>query len=351
MFAGCNRRQSITATAATNAAGRHSRERMEIRRNNFDVTNSIDTTDVASVSRAVAHIFEKRYPGNATDTLDRAFADVARMYEGKYPGYRACDTEYHNLQHTLDVTLAMARLMDGYELSGDGDEAIGPRLFEFGTVAALLHDIGYIRHNKDTRHQNGAEYTLTHVSRGGKFIEDYMSLIGMDDLASIAGEILHFTGYEKPIDEIRIPASIFRLLGSLLGTADIIAQMSDRCYLEKCRDRLFPEFVAGGLAKPGTRHTAGDNAISSPEELVSNTPDFYRTAMSRLDDVLGGVYRYAEDHFGGQNLYLEEMDKNVHYAGTVGAQKALHRLRRQAPTPLPDSDRGEDVTTAEPNQD
>jgi hypothetical protein len=318
---------------------------MEIRRNNFDVTNSIDTTNVASVSREVVRIFSERYPGSDTGTLIRAFDDVARMYLGEYPGYRACDTEYHNLQHTLDVTLAMARLMDGYEASGDGARSIDERLFVFGVIAALLHDIGYIRHNKDTRHQNGAEYTLTHVSRGGRFIEDYMSQIGMDDLASVAGDILHFTGYEKPIEEIRMPSPVFRLLGSLLGTADIIAQMSDRCYLEKCRDRLYPEFVAGGLAKPGVQSAAAANAISSPEDLVSNTPDFYRSAMARLDDVLGGVYRYAENHFGGRNLYLEEIDKNVNYAGTVGAQKALHRLRRQAPEPLPEGSLAEDLTS------
>ena len=84
-------------------------------------------------------------------------------------------------------------------------------------------------------------------------------------------------------------------------------------------------------------------ASSSPEELVSNTPEFYRSAMSRLDGALGGVYRYAEDHFGGRNLYLEEIDKNVNYAGAVGTEKALHRLRRQAPEPLPDNKAGEDV--------
>ena len=39
-----------------------------------------------------------------------------------------------------------------------------------------------------------------------------------------------------------------RKLGHLLGTADLIAQMADRCYLEKCRDRLYPEFVLGGIA-------------------------------------------------------------------------------------------------------
>jgi hypothetical protein len=317
---------------------------MEPRRNNFDVTNSIDTTDVASVSNAVDRIFDELYPNNSKNILDRSFADVDRMYRGEYQGYRACDTEYHNLQHTLDVTLAMARLMDGYERSSDRCEPIGPRLFVFGTVAALLHDIGYIRHSKDTRHQNGAEYTPTHVSRGGKFIEHYMGSIGMEDLAPIAGEILHFTGYERPVNEIKTPARIFRLLGNLLGTADIIAQMSDRCYLEKCRDRLYPEFVAGGLASPGTKRPFGEFAFSSPEQLVSNTPDFYRSAMARLNDELEGVYRYAEDHFGGKNLYLEEMDKNVNYAESVGSQRALHRLRRQPPASLPDGETGDDGT-------
>jgi hypothetical protein len=33
-------------------------------------------------------------------------------------------------------------------------------------------------------------------------------------------------------------------VGQLPGTADLIAQMADRCYLEKCRDRLYPEFRA-----------------------------------------------------------------------------------------------------------
>ena len=35
-------------------------------------------------------------------------------------------------------------------------------------MLALYHDCGYIRHRKDTRHSNGAEYTKVHVSRGGR---------------------------------------------------------------------------------------------------------------------------------------------------------------------------------------
>ena len=67
--------------------------------------------------------------------------------------------------------------------------------------------------------------------------------------------------------------------------------------------------------------------------------------MSRLDDALGGVYRFAEDHFGGHNLYIEEINKNVDYAGTVGEARALHRLRRQAPDPLPETNPDEQVVS------
>ena len=68
----------------------------------------------------------------------------------------------------------------------------------------------------------------------------------------------------------------------MLGTADIIAQMSDRCYLEKCRDRLYPEFVAGGLAHSGSGEVPSTAKFLSAEDLLRKTPDFYRIAQQRL---------------------------------------------------------------------
>ncbi len=305
---------------------------MKSRRNNFDVTNQIDTTDISCVRREVNRIFKLLYPGAPAPALERSFGDVGRVFRGDYPGYQACDTGYHNLQHTLDVTLAMARIMDGYERSRDCGEPIGSRLFVFGTVTALLHDVGYIRHQNDTRHQNGAEYTLKHISRGAKFIEEYMRVIGMGDLAPAARQIVHFTGFERPASRIRVPSRVFRLLGNMLGTADIIAQMSDRCYLEKCRDRLYPEFVAGGLAEPGGQHAVDSTLFFSPRDLVSRTPAFYRTATRRLNDVLGGAHRYAQNHFGGENLYLSEICKNISYAEAVARSRDLSLLRRTPPS-------------------
>jgi hypothetical protein len=159
----------------------------------------------------------------------------------------------------------------------------------------------------------------------------------MAELAPIASQIIHFTGYERPIPKIRVPNLTFRLLGNMLGTADIIAQMADRCYLEKCRDRLYPEFVEGGLAaRDEGDHRAGV-MFTSAEDLVTKTPGFYKTATVRLNDHLGSAYGYANKHFGGQNLYLDEISKNVHYALEVAEQHDLSLLRRTPPQPDEDS--------------
>jgi hypothetical protein len=302
------------------------------RRSEFDVTNEVKTTDPAAVSGEVHRIYLELYPSGSPAVLNRAFADCSSLYVGEYPGYHRCDTSYHDLQHVLDVTLAMARLMNGYERSRDRSTPIGDRLFAFGIVTALFHDIGYLRHRHDTRHRNGAEYTLKHVSRGARFLEQYMSEIGMADLAAVAGSIVHFTGYEVPVHEIEVPNLLFRMMGNMLGTADIIAQMADRCYLEKCRDRLYPEFVAGGLASDGVRSASRPMVLfHSAKELLTKTPNFYRTASLRLSEQLGAAYRYMQRHFGGQNLYLDEVSKNVRYAERIAEGGDLSLLRRNPP--------------------
>ena len=301
------------------------------RRNDYDVTDRVNTTDPAAVNAEVNRIFLELYPKASTHLINRCFRDLTRLQAGEYPGYHACDTDYHNLQHSLDVTLAMARLMDGYERTQTRGPELGARLFRFGIVTALFHDIGYLRKFNDTRHRNGAEYTLKHVSRGAKFLEDYMNRTGMAELAPIASRLIHFTGYEKPIEKIDVPNLSFRLIGNMLGTADIIAQMADRCYLEKCRDRLYPEFVEGGLAARDESDQRVSVVFRSVEDLMQKTPRFYKTARLRLNEHLGGAHGYMEKHFGGQNLYLDEIDKNMQYASAVAEQQDLSLLRREPP--------------------
>jgi hypothetical protein len=303
---------------------------MNFRRNDFDVTNRINTTDPVCVKLEVERLYRSLYARAHPTVLNRAFDDVVRLYRGDFPGYTKCDTEYHDLQHVLEVTLAMARLLDGYERSRADGPAIPERLFQLGTVCALFHDMGYIRRVSDTRHRAGAEYTTTHVSRGARFLREYLPTIGMPEHADVAGLIVHFTGYERPVASIRVPDPIFKLLGSLLGSADIIAQMSDRCYLEKCRDRLYPEFVAGGIARKRT--DAGEVVVfESGEDLLRKTPTFYRNATHRLDVDLGGAYQFARTHFGGNNLYMDAVKQNIRFAERIHPQGEIV-LRRQPPS-------------------
>ena len=303
---------------------------MRERRNDYDVTNRVNTTDPQGVSREVCSIYEGLYQQAIPETLGGAFTDLASLYRGEHPGFRECDTDYHDVQHVLDVTLGMARLMDGCVRTTSTD-IISERLFRFGIILALYHDCGYIRHRKDTRHANGAEYTKVHVSRGARFLEEYLPSIGMADLAQAAARTIHFTGYEMPVDRIKVPGPEFRLIGNLLGSADILAQMADRCYLEKCYDRLYPEFVRGGIARK--RHKDGSEEIifSSAADLIFKTPRFYEGATKRLKQDLGGCYNYIEPHFGGQNLYFDELEKNISHAKAIAVEGDISLLRRRPP--------------------
>ena len=304
-------------------------------RNDHDVTNSIRTTDPARVGAEVIRLYKGLYPGAASEELERAFADVTALYGGQDPEYHPCDTGYHDLQHVLEVTLAMARLLDGYQRGRrEGDPPLTQDFFLVGVLTALFHDFGYLRRRKDHKHRYGAEYTLIHVSRGSSYLRRYMRALGLPHLAMAAATLIHYTGYERPAETIRVSGTLLRRIGQMLGTADIIAQMSDRCYLEKCRDRLYPEFVLGGLA---ARRTLGSRTLpgfASGDDLVRKTPGFYQNASKRLDTQLAGAYEYASHHFGGRNLYLEEMQKNIHHAERVAQAPGPELLRRQPPSTL-----------------
>jgi hypothetical protein len=267
--------------------------------------------------------------------MDQAFRDFGALYRGQYPGYHACDTAYHDIQHVLDVTLAMARLIDGYERGRVGLQPLDAPMFRLGVIAALFHDCGYVRALDDTEHKTGAELTLTHVTRGARFLKDYLPRIGMSDAADVAAALIHFTGYETPVAQIRVPTLAHKLLGSLLGSADIIAQMSDRCYLEKCRDRLYPEFLAGGIARRRLPDGKDEVLYRSGDDLVRKTPFFYQGATRRLNTDLGGAHRYAQNHFGGQNLYIEELKKNIEFARAIKDEADRIALKRTPPSTIP----------------
>ena len=311
-----------------------------MRRNDYDVTDRVRTTDPAAVSAEVLRLHRSLFDPAPAGQLLKAFHDATALYQGRHPDYCACDTGYHDLQHVLDVTLAMARLLDGYQRGRRaGEEPLTPQVFLVGVLSALFHDFGYLRRRNDRKHRHGAEYTLTHVSRGAAFLRCYARELGMEEKhARAAAMLVHYTGYERPAETIRIDDTLLRRVGQMLGTADIIAQMSDRCYLEKCRDRLYPEFVLGGLAGRRRAGMLKLPVFASGQDLVHKTPAFYESAVKRLDLQLARSYEFARSHFGGgDNPYLEEIGKNVRYAERVAATPDAELLRRQPPSTLVDS--------------
>jgi hypothetical protein len=302
---------------------------MQDRLNQNDVSNRVDVEDPSRVRDAVLALFAARYPGTDLAPLARAFDDVGALFEGSFPGYLACDTLYHDVRHTLDMSLAMARLIDGHERSCAAADRLGPRRALLGVLVALLHDTGYLKRASENHVENGAVFTKVHVSRSADFISSYLPQLGFGAEAPLAARLVHFTGYEMDIDDIRVDEPKDRMLGCLVGTADLIGQMSDRMYLEKCRAFLYREFVWANIA----RETLSDGRevvrYSSPEDLIIKTPGFYEyVARTRMERKLGGVDRFAAAHFDGPNLYQSEIDRNMSFLRQVIETAKFDRLRR-----------------------
>lgn len=298
------------------------------RRNHYDVTNKVLVSDPWAVRDEVVRIVRLRYPQADTGALEQAFERFAVLFAGELDGYHGCDTWYHDAQHSLDCTLVMARLAHGHEEVNEPEQRLGPRRIVLGLIAALFHDAGYIRHVDDTE-THGAEFTLYHVRRSGRFLAEFLAEVGFADQAPMAEEMVHFTGYEIELDRIDVHAPLDRRLGFLLGTADLLAQMSDRCYLEKCRDCLYPEFEICGLA--GEPREGGPTPVyGSPEDLLRQTPDFVdQVWRERMDQYFEGVYRYAAIHLDGRDLYLDAIRGHLarldEAQQTEGIYKGLRR--------------------------
>src|SRR5947209_8114535 len=126
---------------------------MQDRLNQNDVTNRVNVENPANVREAVLRLFAVRYPGADFAGLEHAFDDCHALFAGRHPGYLGCDTLYHDMRHTLDMTLAMARLVDGHDRSCAPTDRRGP---------TRPHDRLHGRHRRPDRPDVGP-----HVPREG----------------------------------------------------------------------------------------------------------------------------------------------------------------------------------------
>lgn len=303
-----------------------------LRRNDYDVTNSVQVSSTEAVAAAVRELYLAGWPGASFERVSRAFAQFDLLFTGRLPGYHGVDTVYHDRQHTLDMTLATARLAAGYERTCAPAMRLGADRAALALVVSLFHDAGYIRESGDAEHRNGAEFTLNHVTRSARHLAHFLPTVGMETWVPVATRVVHFTGYEMRIGDIDLPDRRDRKLGHLLGTADLIAQMADRCYLEKCRDRLYPEFVLGGIAATADADGAPRVRYSSGLDLLRQTPQFVKdTRIGRLEGEFEHAYRHVEPLFEGRNPYMQAIDANLAYLDRVLRTGRWPMLRRNPP--------------------
>ena len=283
----------------------------------------VDTSRPERVLDEVKKIFLTYYPSGEFSRIKKNFGIIVKVFRGLHRGYRPCNTEYHNLGHTMDALLATARLVDGRNMEGPLlDCGLAVNLFN----AALLHDTGYIQEEWDTD-GTGAKYTSNHVERSILFLgKNGAELgIGSGDAATVE-RLIRCTGLSVDLDTISFDSDDERFAGCLLGTADLMGQMSDRAYLEKLIF-LYNEFREAGI--PG---------FNTEFDILRKTVDFYEITLARLKGPYMAVYGMAQLHFRERfsldaNLYMDAISRHIAYLHKIiedDSTNFRHKLKRGA---------------------
>lgn len=185
------------------------------------------------------------------------------------------DALYHNVEHTMLVTLVGYDIMRGRRLLRDTTASDYAHVL----IACLFHDIGYVRGILDGDSEDGfvvdakggkarlprgssdAALMPYHVDRSKLFVMDRVKKL---DAARIA----------DAIEATRFPPAISASGedGILVRAADLIGQLGDPHYLRKA-NALYYEFEEVGMNK--------QLGYASPADLVDLYPQFYWGNVSK----------------------------------------------------------------------
>jgi hypothetical protein len=189
------------------------------------------------------------------------------------------DALYHNVEHTMLVTLAGYDIMRGRALLIPTDASDFAHLI----FACLFHDIGYVRgvlegdgpdgyvidakggKTKLPRGASDAALIAHHVDRSKLFVMDRLAETKLVDAARIARAI-EFTRFPpQQLDDKH------KEEGLLVRAADLIGQLGDPHYLRKA-NALFYEFEEVGMNR--------QLGYTSPADLTELYPQFYWNSIS-----------------------------------------------------------------------
>lgn len=278
------------------------------------VNNDVKLYDLIDFSNPQDILKEIKYNISLTvsnfecSILEKIYGDVELLFAGKYPGYRASNTKYHDLEHTNSVMLAVIRLIhggfnEGFKFTADN--------ILIGLLAAVFHDIGFIQTESDLK-GSGAKYTVGHEKRSITFMKKYLSKKPFSSInTKDCSHLIMCTILDLSPKQIPFRSKEIEMVGKIVGSADLLAQMADRAYLEKLL-LLYKEFEEAGL--PGYK---------SELELLTKTEEFYElVARKRLTDDFDNVAALMRSHFKtrwqiDRDLYEESITSHINYLRSI----------------------------------
>ena len=250
--------------------------------------------------------------GAVPPRLAALFADVADLYAGRWTSHEACAVTYHNFSHALDVCLAAARMLSGWN-KVEQAQALDEKYFQLGMAAGLFHDTGYIK-DKGDHAGSGGKFTLVHVERGMEIAREYLSRKQwLPEEVDAVCRIISITDYAKLPDLVPLFTDLrLKTMAQMVATADLVAQMADTDYVQRIDD-LFAEFKEvykfekrADLIKKGTK------VYKTVQEIKDGTIDFYEQFVVPTLGKLGRMDRYLTNFFGdGRNPYQENIAANL----------------------------------------
>ncbi|PKN48653.1 MAG: GAF domain-containing protein, partial [Deltaproteobacteria bacterium HGW-Deltaproteobacteria-16] len=250
--------------------------------------------------------------GEIPPRLGGLFDDVAALYAGNWPSHEACAVTYHNFNHALDVCLAAARMLSGWN-KAEPAHPLGQRYFQLGMAAALFHDAGYIK-DKGDQAGAGGKFTLVHVQRSMEIAGAYLDRTQWPpEEAEAVTRMISVTDYSHPPDVSSLfNDSKLKAMAQMVATADLVAQMADTDYVQRI-DALFAEFQeVYEFENSETLSQGGTNVYKTVQEIKDGTIAFYEQFVLPTLTKLGRMDQYLAEFFGaGRNPYQENITANL----------------------------------------
>lgn len=270
---------------------------------------TVVTKDPTAVEVEVQAAYLRIFPAGDPVFVPRVFGWMLECFTGNYRDYQAVDARYHDMEHTLQGTLCMVRLLRGRHLAG-AEPVLTERMFQLGLLAILLHDTGYLKRRNDPE-GTGAKYTITHVARSAEFAAQLLGEKGFGpaDIKAVQN-MIRCTGVEAEVSAISFQSELERTVGFALATADLLGQMAAEDYAEKL-PILYEEFAEAARFSKNQRHFVA--SFASAADLMGRTPVFWeKIVRPKLDRDFGGLWRFLNDPYpSGSNAYVEQIEANM----------------------------------------